>query len=154
MALEVDLETGKVEILDYVGVADCGTVFHPQGLTQQMKGGGVWGIGFALFERQIYDPQNGLPGNTGFEQCKSATYLDVPSIMCWDAVAIADPQNPVGARGMGEPPMGASASAILCAISDALGGHLFNRTPVVPDMIINYVAGREQSSRPLQIHTA
>lgn len=154
VALEVDLETGKVEILDYVGVADCGTVFHPQGLAQQMKGGGVWGIGFALFERQIYDPQNGLPGNTGFEQCKPATYLDVPSIMRWDAVDIADPQNPVGARGIGEPPMGASASAILCAISDALGGHVFNRTPVVPDMIINYVAGREQSSRPLQIHTA
>ncbi len=153
-AVDVDLETGKVDILDYVGVADCGTVFHPQGLAQQIKGGGVWGIGFALFERQIYDPQNGLPGNTGFEQCKPATYLDVPSVMRWDAVDIADPQNPVGARGVGEPPMGASASAILCAISDALGGHVFNRTPVVPDMIVNYVAGREQSSRPLQIHTA
>ena len=153
-AVEVDLETGKVELLDYVAVADYGTVFHPQGLAQQLKGGGVWGIGFALFERQIYDPQNGLPGNTGFEQCKPATYLDVPSTMRWDAVDIADPQNPVGARGIGEPPMGACASAILCAISDALGGHVFNRSPVVPDMIVNHVAGREQSSRPLQIHTA
>jgi len=119
-----------------------------------MKGGGVWGIGFALFERQIYDPQNGLPGNTGFEQCKPATYLVWRPILEKETVDNADPQNPVGARGIGEPPMGASASAILCAISDALGGHLFNRTPVVPDMIINYVAGREQSSRPLQIHTA
>jgi len=153
-SVDVDVETGKIDILDYVGVADCGTVFHPQGLAQQMNGGGVWGIGFALFERQIYDPQNGLPGNTGFEQCKPATYLDVPSVMRWDAVDIADPQNPVGARGIGEPPMGACASAILCAISDALDGHVFNRTPVVPDMIVNHLAGREQSSRPLQIHTA
>ena len=44
------VETGKVDILEYVGIADCGTVIHPQGLSQQMKGGGVWGFGFALFE--------------------------------------------------------------------------------------------------------
>ncbi len=153
-AVDVDIETGKIDILDYVGVADCGTVFHPQGLSQQLKGGGVWGVGLALFERQIYDPQNGLPGNTGFEQCKPPTYLDLPPEMRWDAVDIADPQNPVGARGIGEPPMGACAAAILCAISDALDGHVFNRTPVVPDMIVNYAAGRDQSSRPLQLHTA
>jgi len=153
-AVEVDVETGKVEILDYVAIADCGTVFHPQGLSQQMKGGGVWGMGFALFERQIYDPQNGLPANASFLQCKPATYLDIPSTVQWDAVDIADPQNPVGARGIGEPPMGAAAAAVLCAISDALGGHVFNRVPVVPDMIVNYVAGREQSTPPLKIHTA
>jgi CO/xanthine dehydrogenase Mo-binding subunit len=153
-AVEVDVETGKVEILDYVAIADCGTVFHPQGLSQQMKGGGVWGMGFALAERQIYDPQNGLPGNSSFLQCKPLTYLDVPATVRWDAVDIADPQNPVGARGIGEPPMGAAAAAVLCAISDALGGHVFNRVPVVPDMIVNYVAGREQSTPPLKLHTA
>jgi CO/xanthine dehydrogenase Mo-binding subunit len=152
--VEVDIETGKVEILDYVCIADCGTVFHPQGLSQQMRGGSVWGMGFALFERQIYDPQNGLPGNASFLQCKPATYLDLPSEIEWDAVDIADPQNPVGARGIGEPPMGAAAAAVLCAISDALEGHVFNRVPVVPDMIVNHVAGREQSTQPLKIHTA
>ena len=78
---DVDLETGEVELIDYVAIADCGTVIHPQGLAQQMKGATVWGIGMALFERQIYDPQNGLPGNIGFEQCKPPTYLDVPSTL-------------------------------------------------------------------------
>jgi len=153
-AVEVDVETGEVEILDYVAVADCGTVFHPMGLSQQMKGGGVWGMGFAMFERQIYDPQNGLPGNSSFLACKPATYLDVPANVRWTAVDIADPQNPVGSRGIGEPPMGAAASAVLCAISDALDGHVFNRVPVVPDMIVNHVAGRPQSTAPLKIHTA
>jgi CO/xanthine dehydrogenase Mo-binding subunit len=153
-AVEVDIETGKVEILDYVAVADCGTVFHPQGLSQQLKGGGVWGMGFSRFERQIYDPQNGLPGNSSFLACKPATYLDVPATVSWTAVDIPDPQNPVGARGIGEPPMGAAASAVLCAISDALDGHVFNRVPVVPDMIVNHVAGRAQSTAPLKIHTA
>ena len=153
-AVEVDVETGEVELVDYVAVADCGTVLHPQGLSQQMKGATVWGIGMALYERQIYDPQNGLPGNIGFEQCKPATYLDVPSTMAWDAVNLPEPQNPVGTRGIGEPPMGAAAAAIVCAISNALGGHIFNRIPIVPDMIVNHTAGREQSHRPLQIHTA
>ena len=153
-AVEVDVETGEVDLLDYVAVADCGTVLHPAGLSQQMKGGTVWGIGMALHERQIYDPQNGLPGNMGFEQCKIPTYLDVPSTMEWDAVDLPEPQNPVGTRGIGEPPMGAAAAAIVCAISDALGGHIFNRIPIVPDMIVNHVSGREQSNRPLQIHTA
>ena len=153
-AVEVDVETGEVDLLDYVAVADCGTVLHPQGLSQQMKGGTVWGIGMALYERQIYDPQNGLPGNMGFEQCKPPTYLDVPSTMEWAAVDLPEPQNPVGTRGIGEPPMGAAAAAIVCAISDALGGHIFKRTPIVPDMIVNHVSGQEQSNRPLQIHTA
>jgi xanthine dehydrogenase molybdenum-binding subunit len=153
-SVEVDVETGEVELLDYVGIADCGTVIHPQGLSQQMKGATVWGIGMAMFERQIYDPQNGLPGNMGFEQCKPPTYLDVPSTMSWDAVDLPDPQNPVGTRGIGEPPMGAAAAAIVCAISDALDGHVFKRTPIVPDMIVNHIAGREPSNGVLQIHTA
>lgn len=46
-----------------------------------------------------------------------------------------------------------AAAALLCAISDAPGGHYFNRTPVVPDMIINAVAGQRQSHRPLQVNT-
>ena len=129
-------------------------MLHPQGLAQQMKGGTVWGIGMAMFERQIYDSQNGLPGNIGFEQCKPPTYLDVPSTMAWDAVDLPEPQNPVGTRGIGEPPQGAAAAAIVCAISDALGGHEFGRTPIVPDMIINHSAGQSQSNRVLQIHTA
>ncbi len=152
--VEVDLETGEVELVDYAAVADCGTVLHPQGLAQQMKGATVWGVGMALYERQIYDPQNGLPGNMGFEQCKPPTYLDVPATMVWDAVDLPEPQNPVGTRGIGEPPMGAAAAAIVCAISNALDGHIFKRTPIVPDMIVNHVAGREQSNRTLQIHTA
>jgi xanthine dehydrogenase molybdenum-binding subunit len=153
-AVEVDVETGKVDILDYVAVADCGTVFHPQGLAGQLRSGSVWGMSYALFERQIYDPQNGLPGNASYLSCKPATYLDIPSSLQWDAVDIADPQNPVGSRGIGEPPMGAASAAVLCAISDALGGHVFNRVPVVPDMIVNHVAGRAQSTPPLKIHTA
>jgi CO/xanthine dehydrogenase Mo-binding subunit len=154
MEIELDLETGKFEILDYIGVADCGTVLHPQSLATQIKGGAVMGIGMAVSERHIYDAQNGLPANVALHQSKPPSYLDVPADMQWAAVDIADPQNPVGAKGIGEPVEGCATAALLCAISDAMGGHYFNRCPVVPDMIVNAAAGREQSHGPLQVNTA
>ena len=152
--IELDVETGKFDIIDYVGVADCGTVIHPKGLTTQIKSGAVMGIGLAASERHIFDPQNGLPANVGLLQAKPPSYLDVPATMTTAAIDIADPQNPVGTKGVGEPVQGCAAAALLCAISDALGGKYFNRTPVVPDMIVNAATGRAQSHRPLQVNTA
>ena len=151
--IELDLETGKFEILDYVGVVDCGTVLHPQSLATQIKGGAVMGFGMANTERHVYDPKIGIPANVGLYQAKPMSFLDVPANMAWAAVDKADPQNPVGARGIGEPVQGCAAAALRCAISDALGGHYFNRTPVVSDMIVNAAAGRPQSHKPLQVNT-
>lgn len=148
--IELDLETGKYDILDYVGIAECGTVMHPQGLAGQMKGGAVWGMGMAALERHVYDPQNGLPANVGYHQCGIPTYLDVPLDIRTSAVDLPDPQNPFGARGIGEPAMGCSVAALTSAISDALDGHSFGRTPVSRDMIVNYIAKRPQSFKPLQ----
>ncbi len=148
--IELDLDTGKYDIRDYVGIAECGTVVHPMGLAQQMKGGAVWGMGMAGLERHVYDPQNGLPANVGYYGCRVPTYLDVPSVTQTDAVDLPDPANPFGARGIGEPAMGCSVAALTSAISDALDGHTFGRTPVSRDMIVNHVAGRPQSFKPLQ----
>ena len=151
--IELDVETGKFEILDYHAVADCGTVIHPQSLATQIKGGAVMGFGQAVMERHVYDPQNGLPANVGFNTCKPPSYLDVPATMTTSAVELPDPQNPIGAKGIGEPVQGCAAGALLCAISDALGGHYFNRVPVLPDMIVNAASGRAQSHKPLQVNT-
>ena len=151
--IELDVETGKHDIIDYLAVAECGTVVHPLGLSGQLNGGAVWGFGMASLERHVYDPHSGLPANVGFYQCKPPTYLDVPVSTRWTAVDKADPDNPHGVRGIGEPAMGCATAAMMCALSDALGGHLFNRTPVTPDVIINHVAGRDQSYGPLAINT-
>ena len=148
--IELDLDTGKYDILDYVGIAECGTVVHPKGLAQQMKGGAVWGMGMAGLERHVYDPQNGLPANVGYYGCRVPTYMDVPSVTRTDAVDKPDPANPFGARGIGEPAMGCSVAALTSAISDALDGHSFGRTPISRDMIVNHVAGLDQSFKPLQ----
>ncbi|MBP03057.1 MAG: aldehyde oxidase [Rhodospirillaceae bacterium] len=151
MKIEVDLDTGKYEILEYVGTADCGTVIHPRGLAHQIRSGAVMGIGMAGLERIVYDPQNGLPANIGFYQSKPPSYLDVPPTMEAEFVDKPDPMNPIGARGIGEPLQGCAAAALLSAISDALDGIYFNRTPILPDMIINAVAGQPQSYKTLEI---
>ncbi len=152
--IELDVETGKYEIIDYLGVADCGTVMHPMGLATQIKGGAVMGIGLGGYEKHIYDPQNGLPGNVNLLQAKPPSYLDVPATMQTAAVELEDPDNPIGAKGIGEPVQGCAASALVCAISEALDGHFFNRVPVSPDMIVNAASGRDQSHQPLQVNTA
>jgi CO/xanthine dehydrogenase Mo-binding subunit len=151
--IELDVETGRLRILDCVNVGDCGTVIHPMGLETQIKGGTVQGFGLAVLEHLIFDPQNGLPGNVGLYQAKPPTYLDVPDLQA-DWVDKPDPTSPMGTKGIGEPPLGAAASALICAISDALGGHVFNRTPIRPDMIINVLAKLPPAHKPLQIHTA
>jgi CO/xanthine dehydrogenase Mo-binding subunit len=151
--IELDVETGVYEIIDYLGVADCGLVMHPQSLATQVRGGAVMGFGMAASERHVYDPRWGVPGAVGLHQAKPPSYLDVPSEMEWAAVDQADPNNPVGVKGVGEPLMGCAAAALLCAISDALDGHYFNRNPVVADMIVNAAAGRPQAFRPLQVNS-
>lgn len=151
--IELDIETGGVEIKEYVGVADCGTVIHPQSLATQVFGGATMGFGLATTERIVYDPALGLPANVQFDHAKHFTYLDVPVDVKWAAVEQPDRANPVGAKGIGEPLEGCAGAALICAISDALGGHYFNRTPVVRDMIINALADKPQSYQPLSVNT-
>jgi CO/xanthine dehydrogenase Mo-binding subunit len=148
--IELDVETGKYRVLEYVAVADCGTIIHPQGLETQVKSGGLQGLSVAGLERIVYDPQNGLPASVGFYQAKPVSYLDIPASIKVAGVDKPDPSSPLGTKGIGEPLLGCAASALLCAISDAVGGHAFNRTPVMPDMILNHLSGRKPSHHPLQ----
>ncbi|MEC7187215.1 MAG: xanthine dehydrogenase family protein molybdopterin-binding subunit [Pseudomonadota bacterium] len=146
MEIELDIDTGKYEIVDYASVADCGTVVHPKNFENAMRGGAVWGVGLSGLEKHVYDPQNGLPANTGLYQCKPPTNMDVPVDTIAQGVNIPDPQNPTGGRGIGEPTQGAAAAALSSALRDALGGHLFNTAPVTTDMIIDHLAGNSYSS--------
>ena len=85
--------TGAFEIVDYLGVADCGTVVHPQGLAAQVKGGAVMGFGMAALERHVYDRRYGVAGNIGFHQAKPPSYLDVPSHLDWAATDCSAPSR-------------------------------------------------------------
>jgi CO/xanthine dehydrogenase Mo-binding subunit len=79
--------------------------------------------------------------------------MDVPFGLGWDAVHEPDFHNPMRMKGVGEPLQGAASAALINAITDALGGHMFNRVPIFPDMILNAAEGRPQSHRPLSTNT-
>jgi CO/xanthine dehydrogenase Mo-binding subunit len=129
--VEVDVETGKYWIVDYLAVADVGTVIHPHALGGQVLGRSMLGIGHAIGQHWVYDQHYGLPLARRFYQNKPPTILDAPQHMAWDALNIADPETPVGARGIGEPPVAAGCCAVLNAIADAVGDDMFRRAPVM-----------------------
>jgi len=141
--VEVDVETGTVKLVDYAAVADVGIVVNPRGLGAQVLGGSCLGIGHALTQKSVYDQRYGVPLAMRFHHTKPLTILDVPVGMRHGAVDMADPETPVGARGVGEPPIGAGLGAVLSAIADAVGDDVYRRVPVTPDVILTSLeAGR------------
>lgn len=134
--VEVDVETGKYTLLDYLAVADVGTVLHPHSLGGQILGRSTLGIAHAIGQKWVYDKHYGVPLATRFYQNRPPTILDVPQHMQWHAMDIPDPFTPVGSRGIGEPPVGAGASAILNALRDAVGDAAIRRAPVSLDVIL------------------
>ena len=150
--VEVDVETGKYHIVDFLAYADVGSVIHPRALGGQVLGRSVLGMGHALGQKWVYDPHYGAMLSTRFYQSKPPTILDVPVDMQWEALDIPDPETPVGARGVGEPPVGGGCAAVLNALSDALGDEVFRRAPVTADTILtSYEAGRPMQ-HPLMAH--
>jgi CO/xanthine dehydrogenase Mo-binding subunit len=134
--VEVDVETGVVTLVDYAAVADVGIVVNPRSLGGQVLGGSCLGIGHALTQRTVYDHHYGMPLAMRFHHTKPLTILDVPTRMLSAALDMPDPETPVGARGVGEPPVGAGLGAVLSAIADAVGDDVYRRIPVTSDLIL------------------
>src|SRR5580693_342220 len=134
--VEVDVETGAYHIVDFLAVADVGTVIHPAALGGQILGRSMLGISHAICQKWVFDQHLGIPLAKRFHYNKPPTILDVPSNMNWAALNIPDPEGPVGARGIGEPPVGGGCCAILNAISSAVGDNVFRRAPVTLDAIL------------------
>jgi CO/xanthine dehydrogenase Mo-binding subunit len=134
--VEVDVETGKYHIVDYLAVADVGTIIHPNALGGQVLGRSMLGIGHALGQKWVYDQQYGVALARRFYSNKPPTILDAPQKMAWAALDIPDPETPVGARGIGEPPVAAGCCAVLNALADAVGDEVFRRAPVMTDEIL------------------
>src|SRR5712691_5859987 len=150
--VEVDVETGRYKILDFLSVADVGTVIHPRALGGQVLGRSILGMGHALGQKWVYDQHYGLPLAKRFHHNKPPTILDIPVKLEWAALDIPDPETPVGARGIGEPPVGGGCCAILNALSDALGDEIFRRAPVTADMILSSLEAGRPTQDPLRAH--
>ena len=117
--VDVDDETGEVEVLRIVASHDCGTPINPMLVEGQVEGGISMGIGFALQEQILFDDA-GLQINPNLTNYIMPTSLDMPEIEV-DIVDSYDPTGPFGAKGVGEPTSVPTAAAILNAIHDAVG---------------------------------
>jgi len=150
--VEVDVETGKYYIVDFLASADVGTVIHPRALGGQVLGRSTLGIGHAIGQKWVFDPHYGQMVSKRFYQNKPPTILDVPVDMQWSALDIPDPETPVGARGVGEPPVAGGCASILNALSDALGDQIFQRAPVNADTILTSLEAGRPMQHPLMAH--
>jgi xanthine dehydrogenase molybdenum-binding subunit len=150
--VEVDVETGAVMLVDYLGVADVGTVINPRSLIAQINGGCCLGIAHALFQKAVVDPRYGVSLGDRFHYSKPLSILDVPARLQAEALGLPDPETPVGARGVGEPPVGAGYGSVMNAIADAVGEDAFRRAPVTADIVLMSLEHGRRMHDPPRAH--
>jgi len=130
--VEVDKETGKFELIDYVAVTDCGTVINPNLARIQVEGGIAQGIGMAMYEDVRFDFKGNLQTNS-FMQYKIPTRKDINSIR----VAFEEsyePTGPFGAKSVGEVVVNTPSPAIAHAVFNAVGVRV-TKLPITPEKI-------------------
>jgi CO/xanthine dehydrogenase Mo-binding subunit len=145
--VEVDDETGDVEILRIVASHDCGTPINPMLVEGQVEGGISMGIGFALQEEILFNDK-GVQMNPNLTNYIMPTSLDMPEIEV-DIVDNYDPSGPFGAKGVGEPTLVPTAACILNAIYDAVGVRITS-LPATAEKVFNAIQAK-RNSEPKQI---
>jgi CO/xanthine dehydrogenase Mo-binding subunit len=138
--VEVDKETGKITILNYIAAHDVGKALNPMLLEGQIYGGGLMGIGYALGERMIFDKGHLKNGN--FLDYKMPTVKDAPPVQA--VIVETDEQaGPFGAKGIGEPGLVPTAPAIANAIYDAVGIRIKD-LPITPEKVLRALMEKER----------
>jgi len=127
--VEVDPETGKVQILRYTAVQDAGRAIYPMYVESQMQGGVAQGVGWALNEEYLYDEQGRLV-NSSLLDYRMPVTLDLPMIESI-IVEVPNPGHPYGVRGVGEVPIVPPPAALANAIYRAIGVRM-NVLPMTP----------------------
>ena len=142
--VEVDEETGRVEVVRYTAVQDAGRAIHPGYVEGQMQGGVAQGIGWALNEEYIFDASGRLD-NAGFLDYRMPVASDLPMI---DTVVVEVPNDahPHGVRGVGEVPIAPPMAAVANAIHDAVGLRLRELPMSPPKVLAGLAAGAAEGT--------
>ncbi|MBL8340500.1 MAG: molybdopterin-dependent oxidoreductase, partial [Rubrivivax sp.] len=133
--VQVDTETGQVDVLQVVPVHEVGRVVHPIAAQGQVEGGIQQGIGHTLTENHEIDPVTGRSLNASFVDYKMPLAMDMPPIRTILLETAPDPGGPFGAKGIGEDPIIAIGPAIANAIFDAIGVR-FRHYPITPEQVL------------------
>jgi CO/xanthine dehydrogenase Mo-binding subunit len=131
--IEIDLETGQVQVIKVVNASDVGKAINPQQVQGQIEGAVAQAVGYALMENLIVE--KGRVRNPYLSTYLIPTILDVPLEVKSVILEYPDPNGPWGARGMAEMPMLPLLPAIAAAIHDATGVWL-NSQPFTPDKVV------------------
>ena len=138
--VEVDTETGKVDVLRYTALQDAGRAIHPSYVEGQIQGGVVQGIGWALNEEYYYN-DDGVMANSSLLDYRMPTSLDLPMIDTI-LVEVPNPGHPYGARGVGEVPIVPPLAAMTNAVSRAIGVRMHD-LPMNPGAILEALWEKE-----------
>jgi CO/xanthine dehydrogenase Mo-binding subunit len=130
--VEVDIETGEVEVLKYTAVHDVGRAINPLRVEGQIQGGAMQGLGYALSEEIVLEEGNNT--STLFANYLVPNSLDFPDIEV-GIIESGEGKGPLNARGIGEPPIGNVAATIAGAIHDAIGRRPA-RLPMTPESVL------------------
>lgn len=146
--IEVDQETGKVTLLDYVAVVDCGTVINPNLARMQTEGGIAQGIGLALFEEVKYDNKGKMMSNS-FMQYKIPCRKDVGKVRVAFEESF-EPTGPFGAKSIGEVVANTPAPAIVHAVYNAVGVRV-KHLPITPEKVFMGIQGIKNDLKSAKI---
>lgn len=143
--VDVDVETGKVDVVRATVLQDAGRAIHPAYVEGQMQGGAAQGIGWALSEEYVYDDEGHLL-NPGFLDYRMPVANDLPMI---DTVIleVPNPAHPLGVRGVGEVPIVPPPGAIASAIHRAVGVRLAELPMSPPRVLAALDAANEPAAR-------
>ncbi len=131
--VEVDTETGAVDVLRIVSANDVGTVVNPAGAVGQIEGGALMGLGYAMTED--FQVEDGQPVNPNWLDYKLPTTQDVPKLETV-LVETENPSGPYGAKGLGEMAQLGTSAAIANAVFDAVGVRITD-LPITPEKVLN-----------------
>lgn len=134
--VEVDRETGKVDIKAFTAVQDAGCAIHPSYVEGQMQGGAAQGLGWALNEEYIYN-EEGVLENPGFLDYRIPVASDLPMIET-QIIEVPNPSHPYGVRGVGETPIVAPLAATSNAVRDVLGFRIHD-LPLSPPKVLKAI---------------
>ena len=136
--VEVDTETGQVEVLQIVAAHDLGLPINPLIVSGQIEGGVVQGIGCTMSEELVIDQSTGQVLNPNFIDYKIPSALDIPKQIQTLVALTNEPTGPFGAKGLGEPVLVGVAPAIANAIRDAIGVEI-NTLPITSEKVLKVI---------------
>jgi len=133
--VEVDTETGEVEVLRVVFAHDLGKLIHPAAAEGQVEGGFQQGMGYALMENLVFDPDSGACLSSDFLDYKIPTAVEMPPKIESIFIESDEPTGPFGAKSLSEPCVTVPAPAIANAIYNAVGVRIRD-LPITPEKIL------------------